>query len=222
LVHDYPLKHTLRRLGEHGQLFDQLRQALQIAPLNGDRGLNHEGEPVAMKTLQQQVEAFAQQVRTRPDYLTTPALQKMIRQLDHYGPKLFAEPLVVQTPLGPRTIQPQRTNNILERFFRNLKRDYRHKSGCHSLGRAFRAMLPDTTLVKNLENQEYLKILLDGHSTLEALFAELDPVTVRQELTKARCGPERVPRPLQRFISQLPDLSSIKNIIKNAPSNRVS
>jgi hypothetical protein len=222
LVHDYPLKHNLRRLEEHGQLFDQFRQALQIAPLHGDRGLNHDGEPVAMQTLQRQVEAFAQQVRARPDYPSSIALQKMIGQLDHYGPKLFAEPLVVQTPLGPRTIQPQRTNNILERFFRNLKRDCRHRSGCHSLGRTFRTMLPDTTLVKNLENPEYLKILLDGRPSLEALFAEIDPVSVRQELTTARRSPERVPRTLQRFIAQLPDLNPIKNFIKNASANRVS
>ncbi len=36
--------------------------------------------------------------------------------------KLFADPITVQTPSSPILIQPQRTNNILERFFRSLKR----------------------------------------------------------------------------------------------------
>jgi hypothetical protein len=219
LVQDRPLQHTLSRLQSHSQLFDQLRQALRIAPINGDQGLNHDGEALEMKALQQAVQAFSQQVKDRPDYSTTLVFQKMIEQIDHYGPKLFADPLVVSTPQGPRTIQPQRTNNIMERFFRDLKRDCRHKTGCHSLGRSLRSMLPDTPLVKNLNNPEYLKILLDGHPNLETLFAEIDPTTVREELVKAQQVPERVPRALQRFIASLPDSTPIRNFIKNAPSN---
>jgi hypothetical protein len=73
--------------------------------------------------------------------------------------------------------------------------------------------------VKNLENPDYLKILLDGRPTLEALFAEIDPMTVRQELATARRNPERMPRGLQRFITELPDSTPIKNFIKNAQSN---
>jgi hypothetical protein len=222
LVHNYPLKHTLNRLETHGQLFDQLRHALQIAPLSGDQGLNQDGAAVEMKTLRHHVQAFTQQVRARPDYSTTPALQKMIEQIDHYGPKLFADPLVVSTAQGLRTIQPQRTNNILERFFRDLKRDCRRKTGCHSLGRTLRTMLPDTPLVKNLQNPEYLKILLDGQLTLEALFAQIDPTTVRQELDKAQQIPEKVPRVLQRFINNLPNSNPIKNFIQNAKPNPIS
>jgi hypothetical protein len=222
LVHDYPLKHTLSRLETYSQVFDQLRQALRMAPIDGDRGLNHEGAAVEIKTLQQQVQTFAEQVRARSDYPTTPVLQEMIDQIQHYGPKLFADPLIVSTPHGPHTIQPQRTNNILERFFRDLKRDCRHKTGCHSLGRSLRSMLPDTPLVKNLQNPEYLKILLDGQPSLEALFAQIDPLTVRQELTKAQQTPEHVPRALQRFIAELPASNPLENFIKNTSSNRLS
>jgi hypothetical protein len=222
LVHDYPLKHNLSRLETYGQVFDQLRQALRMAPINGGQGLNHEGQALEMKTLQQQVQAFAAQIRARPVYATSPALQGMIEQIEHYGPKLFADPLTVSTPQGFRTIQPQRTNNVMERFFRDLKRDCRHKTGCHSLGRSLRTMLPDTPLVKNLQNPEYLKILLDGHPSLAALFAQIDPVNVREELVNARKPPEHVPRALQRFIGDLPNPNPIKNFIKNALPNRLS
>lgn len=222
LLQDYPLKQTLKRLEAHSRLFDQLRQALRMAPVDGDRGLNHEGEAVEMKTLQQQVKAFAAQIRARPDYPTTPALQKMIGQIDHYGPKLFADPLVVSTPQGSRTIQPQRTNNVMERLFRDVKRDCRHKTGCHSLGRTLRSMLPDTPLVKNLQNPAYLKILLDGQPTLEALFAQIEPAAVREELVKSTKTPEHVPRALRRFIAKLPNPTPIRNFVKNASSNRLS
>ena len=222
LVHDYPLKHTLNRLETYSQVFDQLRRALRMAPTDADRGLNHEGETVEMKTLQQQVQAFAQEVRARSDYPITPPLQAMLEQIDHYAPKLFAGPLTVSTPQGSRTIQPQRTNNVMERFFRDLKRNCRHKTGCHSLGRSLRSMLPDTPLVKNLQNPQYLKILLDGQPSLEALFAQIDPLTVRKELAKAQQTPEHVPRALQRFIADLPASTPLENFIKNAPSNRLS
>ena len=35
------------------------------------------------------------------------------------------------------------------------------------------SMLADTPLVKNLDNNEYMKILLDGKNNLEELFADL-------------------------------------------------
>ena len=219
LANDRPLAKTLNRLESHSQLFDQLRQALRIAPLTGQQGLNHEGESVEMNTLQRDVQAFTEQVRARPDYSTTPAFQKMLEQIQRYGPKLFAAPLVVSTPQGARTIQPQRTNNLMERFFRDFKRQCRHKTGCHALGRTLRTMLADTPLVHNLQNPDYLKILLDGQPTLEALFAQIDPATVREELEKTQQTPERVPRALKRFISNLSGPTSIKNFIQNLKSN---
>ena len=221
LVQDRPLGHTLNRLQDHTQLFDQLRRALHLAPLTGHQGLNHDGQSVPIQTLKREVDAFIQQVRARPDYPSTPALQKMLAQIEHYRPKLFAGPLIVSTPQGPRLLQPQRTNNLLERFFRDLKRHCRHKSGCHSLGRTLRRMLTDTTLVHNLQHPEHLKILLDGQPTLEALFAQIDPASVHAELQKAQQNPERVPRALKRFIASLPSPKPIKNLIENLKSNRV-
>jgi len=35
-------------------------------------------------------------------------------------------------------------------------------------------MLPDTLLIKNLENEEYLEILLGGTRCLEERFAQID------------------------------------------------
>jgi hypothetical protein len=42
---------------------------------------------------------------------------KRTQQLDKYKDKLFADPITVPTPNGTRLIQPQRTNNLMERFF---------------------------------------------------------------------------------------------------------
>lgn len=222
LTSDRSLGRTLDRMETFLQPFEQLRQVLRIAPVKARQGLNHEGQPVNLKTLEEQVQRFVAQVRARPDYAATPVFQKMIQQIERYGPKLFAAPLVVSTPQGLRTIQPQRTNNMMERFFRDLKRDGRRKTGAQALGRTLRTMLADTPLVKNLQNPAYLKVLLDGQPSLEALFAKIDPLTVRDELERAQKNPEKVPRALKRFIASLPSSAPIKKFIENLQSNRIS
>src|SRR5208337_55430 len=86
LVKDRPLGDTLNRLESHSRLFDQLRQALHLAPVSGRQGLNHEGESIPVQTLQREVDAFTEQVRARPDYSTTPAFHKMLEQIERYHP----------------------------------------------------------------------------------------------------------------------------------------
>lgn len=223
LADDRALEHALDRLETDCPIFDQMRQALQIAPLTpASQGLNHDGEKVEMNKLQLQVNAFLAQIRARPDFPATPRYQKMIEQIVRYDSKLFAAPLVVSTPQGPRSIQPQRTNNLMERFFRDFKRDCRRKTGAQALGRTLRTMLADTPLVKNLKNPAYLKILLNGQPTLEVLFAQIDPATVRKELKIASQNPEKVPRALKQFIAKLNSPDPIHNFIKSLKSNRIS
>jgi len=62
---------------------------------------------------------------------------------------------------------------------------YRSKAGTLSLNKVIKAMLADTPLVKNLSNPEYVKIILNGHNTLEDRFAEIDEKLVRQEMKKS-------------------------------------
>ena len=89
----------------------------------------------------------------------------MIGQMDKCWDKLFADPVLVQTPTGPILVQPQRTNNIMERFFRDFRRDARRKSGTNSISRTLQSMIADTPLVKNLEKTQYLELLLNGMPT---------------------------------------------------------
>ncbi len=68
----------------------------------------------------------------------------MLIQMDKYWEQLFADSIIVNTPNGEQKIQPQRTNNILERFFRGEKRRSRKKSGNKSLNRTLKTILADT------------------------------------------------------------------------------
>ena len=133
---------------------------------------------------------------------------KMIKQVDMYWDKLFADPIEVNTSQGQVTFQPQRTNNLLERFFRDIKRSHRRKSGTQSMNKKLRVMLADTPLVKNLENKDYLGILLNGNTTLEGRFSEIDVNIVREELNKSQEHSERIPAVIRRLIKK-PDLPQI-------------
>jgi hypothetical protein len=170
---DRSLCRAVKELRWRTSVFDRLRKAMRIAPLDGTHGLNDEGTAEAMTTIRQRVEIFSKELDTDPKLAADSLCIKMAEQIDRYRDKLFADPITVDTPNGPITIYPQRTNNILERFFRDQRHAHRRKTGNDSMCRTLQAMLADTPLVKNLDNPEYMKILLDGKKNLEELFAEL-------------------------------------------------
>ena len=115
------------------QVFDQLRQAMRIAEEGGSAGLNSGSDPIALGPIQKAVQKFRQQITSRSDYPSNRSWQSMINQIDKYGDKLFTDPIAVARDNRWVLIQPQRTNNIMERFFRDFGRGTRQKSGHNSI-----------------------------------------------------------------------------------------
>jgi hypothetical protein len=155
---------------------------MRIAEPGGRDGLNDDGGKASMNSIRDGVQKFRRRLDTDAKLKNDPLCLRMAEQIDKYGDKLFADPIRVQTPAGPVTVYPQRTNNILEQFFRRLRRDHRRRTGDNRMNRALQAMLADTPLVKNLTNPNYMQLLLDGRPDLETLFADLDAVVDRKEL----------------------------------------
>jgi hypothetical protein len=171
---DNELNLVVKDLRWRRRLFDQLRASMRIASPGGGDGLNDQGGKVGMSSIKQGVEAFRLRLDKEARLAADQPCRKMAEQIDKYAGKLFADPITVKGPGGTMTIHPQRTNNILEQFFRGVRRAHRRKTGDNSMNRALQTMLADTPLVRNLDNQRYLDILLDGKATLEELFAYLD------------------------------------------------
>jgi hypothetical protein len=199
---DRVLHTAAEQLQEKAFVFDKLRKAMRIADPMQRRGINDDGEDVDIKTIEKSVKEFRHWLVNSKHYSENNDYQKMVVQIDKYWEKLFADPITVDTQQGKITIQPQRTNNLLERFFRDIKRGYRKKSGSNSMHKTLKAMLADTPLVKNLENQEYLNILLNGKTNLEELFAEIDSRIVREEMTKVQADSEKIPSKIRRIIKK--------------------
>jgi hypothetical protein len=172
-ANDPVLHQAVLQLNWRCQIFDTLRNAMRIAPAGSKKGLNDDGTDEDMSTIKKGVEQFRKKLKEDETLAADPLSCKMGEQIDKYGDMLFSDPIEVDSPKGKLTIYPQRTNNILEQFFRGLRRAHRRKTGNNSMCQALQSMLADTPLVKNLDNPEYMTILLDGKASLEELFATL-------------------------------------------------
>jgi len=197
-------------------VFGKLRKAMRIALPSSPRGLNDEGGNGNIRTIEKSVKAFRAWLTHRKDYSQDRAAQKMIEQIDKYWEKLFADPITVQTTCGPILIQPQRTNNILEQFFRSLKRASRRRTGNASSSRMLRTILAETPLVRNLQNPRYMKLLLNGKPSIEAVFSEIEIDTLRKAFRDAQDDPERIPAKLKPIIA-MPDFPEmLVNMVEKA------
>ena len=204
VIQDPVFEPAVEELRWRCRLFDDLRDKMRIALPDGDKGLNDEGTAQAMDSIKQGVGQFRRRLDASTKFAEDPLCRKVANQINQYGDKLFADPIEVNTPTGPTTIYPQRTNNILEQLFRRQRREYRRRTGNNSMRKRLQTMLADTPLVKNLSNPAYVDILLDSKSSLEEVFAEIEGNSEKCD-TKSATDTERY-LPGFRALSNLPSL----------------
>jgi hypothetical protein len=204
IIQDQALRKAIASLEAKIIVFEKRRKAMRIALPTGPHGLNDEGRAGYMRTIEKRVRAFRAWLIRRKDYPQHRAAKKMIEQIDTYWKKLFADPMAVQTPSGPVLIQPQRTNNILEQFFRRFKRAHRRRTGNAATGRMLRTILAETPLIQNLQNPHYMTILLNEKSSLEEIFANIEIDTLRKAFREAQDDPQKIPAKLKPLIA-MPD-----------------
>ncbi len=165
---------NVKELNWRTLVFDELRQAMRIAPTGGKHGLNDDGTAKIIPKIKISVQKFRRKLSSNKKWAADKLCKKMAEQIDRWQKKLFADPIEVTTLHGSEVIYPQRTNNIMEQFFRRIRRGQRRKTGNNSIRQMLQAMLADTPLVKNLDNKRYMTILLGQKKNLEELFADLD------------------------------------------------
>lgn len=205
VINDPALKKAAVKMEEKVIVFNKLRKAMRITLPENKQGLNDNGDLSNIKTIEKEVKKFRDRLCKDKNYSENKYYQKMVEQINKYWKKLFADPIVVETKAGKIVIQPQRTNNILEQFFRKLMRIFRKRNGFNAMEKIIKTMLSDTPLVVNLENKDYMNILLGGKETLEERFAEIDAKKVREELKKSR-SEDIVISPKIKKIIRMPEL----------------
>lgn len=221
VMKDRALWKNVDRIESEIEVFEKLREAMRIAPKTSKKGLNSGGEAVRISTIEKEIRRFRKETANAEGYGKNERHQKMIEQIDKYWEKLFADSIEVETCEGKKHIQPQRTNNFAERGFRDLKRGYRKKTGNGSLGKTLRTMLANTPLVKNLQNDDYMKILLRGKSSLEELFSEIDVTKVRNELKASHGNMDKIPVKLKKLTDEPDYPETLKNYFFGLKSNGI-
>jgi len=151
-------------------LFDDLREKMRIAEPSGRpsgrNGLNDEGSHKSMNSIRKAVGRFRSKLDKNASYKRDLLCQKLAKQIDKYDERLFAvfaDPIKVDTPSGKITIHPQRTNNLLEQFFRSLRRDHRRKTGDNSMRRVLHArkILKNCSQIsKSMDMKQHLQLLI--------------------------------------------------------------
>jgi hypothetical protein len=77
-------------------------------------------------------------------------------------------------------------------------------------------MLPGTVLVKNLDNEEYLDLLLDGTSGLEERFSQIDSRLFLQEFSEMKSHNRKIPTDAKKLIKDPQALEKIEKLFLSA------
>lgn len=196
--------------------FDRLRKILRIADPGGSDGLNDDALTCDMGVMEAEVKKFINSQEIQQKCVTDLDYRKMVQQFKKYWDKLFTKPITVTTKAGQTvTIQPQRTNNLMERFFREINRGSRKRTGGKTLGHVLTTMLADTPLIKNLENKKYEKIILSGCDTLAERFAQIEARQVRKKLKQA----EQREGKLHPFVKRLIKMPKLLDYLIEIPAH---
>lgn len=186
VANDPELAAAADRVEAKAAVFDRLRVAMRIAEPDARSGLNDEGAPADIRAIERAVTGFRNALAADPELMAQLPFARLLGQLDACRGRLFCDPLVLDTPEGRRIVQPHRTNNIIERFFRSLNRDFRKRTGNRLTATHLDRMPPDLPLVRNLDDDRYSAILLDGCPTLAERLARVDRELVTASIKEAR------------------------------------
>ena len=70
------------------------------------------------------------------------------------------------------------------------------------MNKTLKTILADTPLVRNFENDDYYKIILNGCSTLSERFSQIDDIIVREQLRQAEKNQEKISPEIKSIIKQ--------------------
>ena len=213
LINDIVCLEAYQIFSEKEKVFDKLRQALSIALPTTANGLNDNGEDVEIETIENRVKEFKEWFLHKGYQHKNNDYQKLIGQIEKYWGKLFSDPIQLTSSEGDPFIQPQRTNNILEQFFRGIRRAHRRTTGNNSMCKKLQSMFADTLLVKNLNNPDYMKVILNENMSLEEKFAEIDYKQVIARTKDTGNDENKIPRKIKNMIRENKTMDKILYLI---------
>lgn len=133
------------------------------------------------------------------------SLAKVKERILAYWDRLFADPLVVEVNGEKRVFFVHRTNNLMERHFRQLAYGYRRIHGNRSVRRNLENVPEQLPMVENLRNPDYIKLVFDHESNLAKRFSEIDVELIRTMSAEQRSKKRTICSYKMKCILRQPD-----------------
>lgn len=180
VLSEVPFHQTVRRLRARASLFDELRDALRLVPKNTSNSKHRPDTAVReMADIRQHVEHLVKSLEERrpergPAQDTRNAIDLILRHVEDHGHNLWGHviPLPIEQGGGIRLLQ--RTNNLLEGFFKRMKHNERRRSGRKVLTQDFEHLPAEAALAYNLKDNDYVAIVCGSLERLPEAFARID------------------------------------------------
>lgn len=196
------------KLARRANLFEQLRQALRLH-LEGKTARATIAAPslaaAELQDVRRAVERFKRDLRRRrpergPAQDVREAIDIVLDHLERHGGSLWGHVIRLPKEAGGGIRLVDRTNNVIESFFRRMKQGERRRSGRKVLTYDFEQLPAGAALVANLARPDYVKILCGSLDRLPEAFAELDAAQRDEKL--ASCEPSGRALPDEEVLSR--------------------
>lgn len=181
---EVPFHQIATRLRTRAKLFDELRDTLRLTSSAQQISVSNDTLPAhqVAKELQdtrEKLEQLTRSLKTRrpsrgPAKDTRNAIDILLRHIEQHRHYLWGHVISLPDNMGGGIRILQRTNNILEGFFKGMKHDERRRSGRKILTHDFEYLPPAAALVYNLNRPDYVSIVCGSLECLHEAFARLD------------------------------------------------
>jgi hypothetical protein len=201
VVDDESCAFTAAALRKRAEVFDELRLVLRLHP----PAPGEDKEPPGLHVASEHELAQIRDVRAELERWTLALIERrcehgaaedtrdaidlVLAHIERHGASLWGHAIARPAALGGGVRLVNRTNNIEETFFRDMKHGERRRSGRRNLAQDFETLPPGAALVQNLRKPDYVAVLCGTLDELPAAFARLDA----QRLAAARSGVPATP-----------------------------
>jgi hypothetical protein len=179
-----PLGLVATRLRRRAALFDELRDVLRLAA-----NLPDDETEKNLDKMQRQLDKLVVSLAKRrpargPAQDTREAIDVILKHIDDHGENLWGHAIRLPETVGGGVRLVARTNFLAENFFKELKHDERRRSGRKNLGQDLEHLHAEAALVRNLQHDDYVRIVCGSLDRLPMVFAKLDQLEREKKLNR--------------------------------------
>jgi len=191
VLREFSFTQAATRLRRRSKLFDELRVALRLhSAESGESDPHTEATESELRDIRANVDALIISLDERrpqrgPAQDTRQAIDLILVHLDRYGDSLWGHAIDLPAHAGGGVRLVQRTNNLLEGFYRTMKQGERRRSGRKTLSDDFEHLPAEAALARNLLCPDYVEIVSGSMDRLAHAFFELDAAKRSHALTAA-------------------------------------